>query len=134
MGYKTEFASRVNTLYKEVVAEKKAFEDARDIIDNYFNSLYNDINETLEVSGETFNFFEDNESYQITFHNSIFSINFSGTKIRVGVHTSGVGYDDELKLEENTYISQKYKHELSEELLDTYLKDAFDKILNLNLK
>jgi hypothetical protein len=133
-SYKDEFIYQVNSLYARDVEKMKAIEVANLFIKGYFTSLYSDIKETLSVPGQNLKFYEYENTYNLVFSNSYFKVIYGGEKIKVYVSDLGSGYEDEIKLEGNTFISSKYNQDLSVELLDIYLKDAFENLLKLNLK
>ncbi|MGE6718704.1 hypothetical protein ACQKGD_15190 [Peribacillus frigoritolerans] len=131
MGFKKDFIDGIKSLHSFDIKKKHAIEDAEELIHNYFSTLDNELDEYFEAAKFNLRFLKTENSYKIQYDDYYLLVGLNGATINVAVRPIGTVYEEILTFsnQEFKFFSRKHKLELSEELLDTYLKDTFEKII-----
>ncbi|WP_349730437.1 hypothetical protein [Peribacillus frigoritolerans] len=140
MNYKVEFLQRINEIHVDEIAEKRRFKLAKEqallTINNYFESLFENLGEAASAS-KLFQMEDHLHWYKIKFAQNSFlnvhkypDVSKVPDKIKVELGCLGTVWEDSLSYKDGRYVSRKYKMDLNEALLDEYLKEAFDKYLS----
>ncbi|MDY6827303.1 MAG: hypothetical protein SVV67_09075 [Bacillota bacterium] len=128
MTYRDKFISKIRkSLEAETVAYRR-MEKAEDFLNDYFGELTDDLFEESMADPEQFEI----DYYLVRYHDIELSIEFSSDTVDVFLKNEPEGEKnifDRLTVDGYSYKSQKYGLELSAELMDQYLKTAFEKIL-----
>jgi hypothetical protein len=130
MNYKQEFISKAHTIFAENISKKRELEHFQKVVIEFFESIWSELEEVLEVSNERLKYFEneDQTEFEIEFDSSKLVVVFFGKDIVINVQSSSAGYEEALNYE-NEYTSTKYNAKLDDDLLSQYLKDSFDYII-----
>lgn len=140
MNYKVEFLQRINEIHVDEIAEKRRVEIAKEkallTINNYFQDLFNNLDEAASVS-KLFQLEDRQHWYKIKLAQNSFlnvpkysDVSEVPENIKVAIGCLGMKWEDSLSYKDGRYFSRKYEMELNEDLLDEYLKEAFDKYLS----
>lgn len=134
MGYKEEFIDSIKSLHTSDIDKKKAIEGAEDLIHDYFSSLEKELEEYFEIAESNLKFKKTKNFYKIEYNGKYFSVSFMDSVINIEVRPMGLGYKETLKFsnKELKFFSQQTNIELSEELLDKYLKDTFENVITFS--
>jgi len=131
MSYREKFISKSKDIFEEQLKLRQAQQKAYNLIDNYFKYIFDALRAEEEVSNREISFEILESAWSISLKNTSLKVIYKKDQITVQIRPLGLGYNDTIVLEEYTYIykSKKFSKELSEELLDLYLKEAFDSLL-----
>ncbi|KXG09939.1 hypothetical protein AT864_01499 [Anoxybacillus sp. P3H1B] len=136
MSFREEFIRRTKKIYLEDVMHNRARRSAEEMIYKYFDSLKKELKEEIEISsGELDIDIAEREFVRVNLDLSelFFELETADIEVRL------ISYDGNEKVEKlidrityknNEYISVSYSVPLSYELLDLYLRKAFEKELN----
>lgn len=141
MNFKDHFVTTLKSNYSEEVKLKVDTEEAKkhavQLIEEYFNDLYNNLCDVSQVS--SLNFYEDVRIGMEYRKNCFVSFPFNLKQLKQGLLRDsfkvtlgkfGMVEEDILTIENNRFRSEKFKMDLSEELLDTYLQYVFEKAID----
>lgn len=131
MSYRETFISKSKDIFEEQLKLSQAQQKAYNLIGNYFKYIFDSLRAEEEVSNRDISFGIHESSWSISLKNTSLKVIYKKEQITVKIRPVGLGYNDTIDLEEYPYIykSKKFRKELSEELLDLYLKEAFDSLL-----
>ena len=138
MSFKETFVEKARLIYKESLDESKARDKAENFIVNYFASLKNDLTEEIEISGGelAIDYFKG-EFLKITLDQRELVIDFESIDIVLNLRFIDFqeGEDaekvlDRLELTNGQFRSRYTSNILTESVLDTYLREAFNEELD----
>jgi len=124
MSYREEFTGKIkNTLEAETAAYKRR-EKAYEFVTEYFGDLLEDLYDETEAAEEQL----DIDYERIRFKDRELQVEFGKGTINIYTKDINSGEKQTIDLLEDNgrnYISKKHNSQLSEEILDQYLKEAF---------
>ena len=132
ISYREQFIKNVKQLFKTETAAYLRKEKAEELIYDYVNELIEYLYDESEAATEKFDLDYD----KIKLRGIELGFEFVPRAIEVYISTEGSGEKnliDRLEDDGNAFISSKLNKELSEELLDEYLKTAFAETLESSL-
>ncbi|MCI2256515.1 hypothetical protein L2D08_19435 [Domibacillus sp. PGB-M46] len=131
MSYKKTFIEFSKKAFKSELEEKLSKESAYTLISNYFNEISASLKGEEEVAGKALKIKIEERSWSIQLNElSELSIRFYKDEISVKVKPGSQWCEEILKYEQGRFYSHSKNMELSEELLDTYLRGAFESTIN----
>jgi len=139
MGFKDKFISDLPKVFKDDLAKKTAREQTKKIIDDFFINLREELEPTLEVFHKDLEFKGENGSYTIQLKRAggtKLSVHFHNKMIVISALPYGYGEQDTFSFDEKQlkYIRNTDERPFSGELLESYLKKAFETPLENLLK
>ncbi|MCI2255271.1 hypothetical protein L2D08_12925 [Domibacillus sp. PGB-M46] len=131
MSYKKTFIDLSKKAFKNELEEKFSKESAYNLISNYFNDISASLKDEAEVAGKTLKIKIEEKCWSIQLNQqSELSIRFYKDKITVKVKPGFQWREETLKYEQGRFYDRSKDMGLSEELLDIYLKEAFESTIN----
>lgn len=131
MSYKKTFIDLSKKAFKNELEEKFSKESAYNLISNYFNDISASLKDEAEVAGKTLKIKIEEKCWSIQLNQlSELSIRFYKDKITVKVKPGFQWREETLKYEQGRFYDRSKDMDLSEELLDIYLKEAFESTIN----
>lgn len=128
LRYRDEFIQVSKRAFSEAIHRKRTQENACRLINEYYAVLAKELREESSI-GSSLRFDLKDNAWSVSLGRSSLIVLFNSNYILVNVRDYGHGYEDKLTLEENGFYSKKFDQYLSGELLDEYLKAAFEKTL-----
>jgi hypothetical protein len=124
MNYREEFTGKIKRTLEAETAAYKRREKAYEFVTEYFGDLLEDLYDETEAAEEQL----DIDYERIRFKDRELQVEFG--KGTINIYTKDVNSGEKQTidlLEDNgrNYISKKHNSQLSEEILDQYLKEAF---------
>ncbi|WNS78473.1 hypothetical protein RRU94_00415 [Domibacillus sp. DTU_2020_1001157_1_SI_ALB_TIR_016] len=131
MSYKKTFIDLSKKAFKNELEEKFSKENAYNLISNYFNDISASLKDEKEVTGKTLKIKIEEKCWSIQLNQlSELSIRFYKDEIIAKVKPGFQWREEILKYEQGRFYDYSKDMELSEELLDIYLKEAFESTIN----
>jgi hypothetical protein len=124
MSYREEFTGKIKSTLEAETAAYKRREKAYEFVTEYFGDLLEDLYDETEAAEEQL----DIDYERIRFKDRELQVEFG--KGTINIYTKDVNSGEKQTidlLEDNgrNYISKKHNSQLSEEIMDQYLKEAF---------
>jgi hypothetical protein len=124
MNYREEFTGKIKSTLEAETAAYKRREKAYEFVTEYFGDLLEDLYDETEAAEEQL----DIDYERIRFKDRELQVEFG--KGTISIYTKDVNSGEKQTidlLEDNgrNYISKKHNNQLSEEIMDQYLKEAF---------
>jgi hypothetical protein len=124
MNYREEFTGKIKSTLEAETAAYKRREKAYEFVTEYFGDLLEDLYDETEAAEEQL----DIDYERIRFKDRELQVEFG--KGTINIYTKDVNSGEKQTidlLEDNgrNYISKKHNNQLSEEIMDQYLKEAF---------
>lgn len=141
MDFKNVFIEKAKIIYKKSVNESEPFKNANQLILNYFNNLKDSLKKEIEVAcGELDIYIDPIDKIVVVLDERELFIYLDGddnipiilNKYDFNAKTKGNNEIDRLEFnpEDKKYYGNKSKEELTNDLLDDYLRIAFDEELD----
>jgi hypothetical protein len=132
ISYREQFVKNIKDLFKKEAAAYLRKEKAEELISYYFNELMEELYDESEAAAEKFEIDYD----RIKLQGIELSFEFVPHAIKVFITSESSGGKtliDRLEDDGSNFVSSKLNKELSEELMNEYLKQAYSETLNLTL-
>ena len=132
ISYREQFVKNIKHLFKTETAAYLRKEKAEELISDYFNELMEELYDESEATAEQFEI----EFDRIKLQGIELGFEFVPRSIEVYISNESSGEKtliDRLVDDGSGFISRKLNKELSEELMNEYLKKSFNETLKLNL-
>jgi hypothetical protein len=124
MNYREEFTGKIKSTLEAETAAYKRREKAYEFVTEYFGDLLEDLYDETEAAEEQL----DIDYERIRFKDRELQVEFGKGTINIYTKDINSGEKQTIDLLEDNgrnYISKKHNSQLSEEILDQYLKEAF---------
>jgi hypothetical protein len=128
MSYREEFTGKIKSTLEAETAAYKRREKAYEFVTEYFGDLLEDLYDETEAAEEQL----DIDYERIRFKDRELQVEFGKGTINIYTKDINSGEKQTIDLLEDNgrnYISKKHNSQLSEEILDQYLKEAFAETL-----
>ncbi|WP_339996741.1 hypothetical protein [Priestia aryabhattai] len=137
MSFKAEVIQKIKEIHGEELNYKLAEEKARGKAESYINQYFHEFQTELHhfitngiISVDTNRYGKNSEFLKLVIGSKSLAFEQDTNEKVIKVTVDEV-YFDEMKFNGNYMESFKFNEELSDELLDTYIKESFGEVLEL---